>query len=246
MKTVRNIMIGLILAVGMSHADVIRSGEITVEDDAHVRGGTNAETNYGTHNQLWVRNTTGANDQLKIYLEANAGGILASGEIFSNAALTLKSALDESGSSTVSLYGIVDNGDAWTESGITWNNAPKNDTASGDGVLSGTVLLATLDMNNSVVGTDYTFADARISEYLNWTAGAISDPYGNGASGDQLATFILVSSTQGVLYRFTSSENTLYGNPNPSVSYDVIPEPATLGMLMISSAGILAFRRVMQ
>jgi len=244
MKRVKNMIIGLALVSGMAHADLIRSGKITITEDAYIRGGTNSVNNYGTADALWVRNSTSANDQLKIYLKTNVEGLLSGSEAFSNATLTLRAQLTQTASSTLSLYGIVNNEDAWTESGITWGNAPQNDAASGNGVLSGAVKLATLELPTGITGgANYTFADEKISEYLNWTAGASSGSYGHGASEDKLATFIIVSSTTPVLYRFTSSEATGVTDPEPFVSYDVIPEPATAGLLLISSAVIFFARR---
>jgi hypothetical protein len=239
MRELKNMMMGLALVCGMAHADLIRSGEITITEDAHIRGGTNSGTNYGDETVLWVRNST-ANDQLKIYLKTNVEGHLSGSEAFSNATLSLNATVTQTGSSTLSLYGIVNNADAWTESGITWDNAPQNDAASGNGVLSGAVKLATLELpTGTTAGANYTFADEKISEYLNWTAGAGSGSYGYGSSEDKLATFIIVSSTTPVLYRFTSSEATV----KPFVSYDVIPEPATVGLFLISSSVILVARR---
>jgi hypothetical protein len=222
------------------------AGVITITTDAHVRGGINANSNYGTNEFLWVRDTAGANDQLKIYMEVDAGSILVGGEKFSGVSVNLKSALTDTPATTLSLYGIVNNGDSWTETGVTWNNAPQNNTASGTALLGGAQLLATLDIPAStfIAGNIYSFSDTRIAEYLNWTTGVIADPYGNGASADTKATFVVVSSAAGVLKRFSSSESTQFGSPAPYIEYStVVPEPATVSLFVISAFTLLVMRK---
>lgn len=228
------------LAGGGALADVI-----TISTDAHVRGGLNADNNYGTSDQLWVRDSSNESDRLKAYLEADAGSILGAGKSFSEVSLGLKSALNQASSTTFSLYGIVNNSDSWTETGVDWNNAPQNDTTSGTAMLAGASLLATLDISAGAFtqGSVYIFADNRITEYLNWTVGAIVDPYGNGASADTKATFVIVSDASGQIFRFASAENTSFSSPGPTIEYEVVPEPATLGLFGVASLAVLLIRR---
>lgn len=74
----------------------------------------------------------------------------------------------------LSLYTITDQDSDWTESTITWNNAPKNTSTPPNGFQpSGTVLLATtvVDSTTAVNGDEISFTEAALTEYLNWAAG---------------------------------------------------------------------------
>jgi len=221
--------------------------------DARIDGGS-PTSNFGSSSgpdELFVRDGGGnANNHEKSYLQFDVGGVLAAGESFDNASFVLSTRPNQSVSSldiTITIWGIVDNNDSWTETGITWNNAPANDTTSGSDVLDNasfdTVELATLTANLQP-DTSYSFTDARLTEYLNWTAGAIADPYGNGASSDTVAT-IIVTSTGGnqALGRFWAREDT--GVSQPRLDLAVIPEPATAGLALggIALLGLLVLRR---
>lgn len=241
MKRVAWCMFALLL-VGGSFGDVVK-----ISKDAYVRGGINADTNYGAVDQLWVRDSASADNRLKTYLEMDVGSVLGVGEQFSGVTVGLKSVLSQTSGTTFSLYGIVDNSDAWTETTVTWNNAPRNNTTSGSAMLAGASLLATLNVSAGafISGVVYTFADDRITEYLNWTAGVVADPYGNGVSADTKATFVIVSSAAEQVFRFASAENISYGAPEPIVEYTaVIPEPATLGLVGLATAALFCTRRL--
>lgn len=93
------------------------------------------------------------------------------------------------------LHAIVDGQDAWNETGLTWNNAPKNATASATGVKAGTALLAvtTVETGQPAGGATVQFEDPRLAQFLNWAAGRRGDLYGSGVAGDpdQRVTFIV-------------------------------------------------------
>jgi len=243
-KRTKIMILAGVCAAWLAQADVITNYSAIVAD-TYVRGGVNNGSNYGTDTTMILRSAVNLDNAQKIYIKANAGSILGSGEVFSNAALNLILHVATPGAATLSIYGIVDNADAWTESGIdgiTWENAPKNNTSSGSGVLSGTFLLGTVDVASGVaLGSTISFSSAALSEYLNWTAGKIDDPYGNGASSDTFATFIITSSS-GANFTFRTKEYSGTAN-DPYLSYTVIPEPATVGLFAISSAALLLARR---
>ena len=183
---------------------------ITPTADARIDGGA-PNTNFGSAVELFVRN--GGDNMAfheKAYLEFDIGGLLGSGERFLNASfsLTMSRAGSPTTAGTMTVYGIVDNADSWTESGITWDTAPKNDTSSGSGVLGNTVVLGTATIPvGAVQETTITFSDSGLTEYLNWAAGAIADPYGSGASADTALTLIVTGGNE-VLGAFYSKEGT--------------------------------------
>jgi len=188
---------------------------VPVSADAEIRSGADADTRFGHRVELLLRNTSNGPDEpftdIKSYLQADVGGILnpAEGERFAAAVLRLRSTGARQGDVEFVLYGIVDPDDQWSESGpdgITWNNAPKNDRSSGNGVLPGTVLLASLRLAETLDSAFYSFSDPRLTAYLNWKAGVPGDPYGSGPAARSLATFILTVNRKDRLYGFASRE----------------------------------------
>ena len=95
---------------------------LTPTADAYVRGGTSGAINYGTATTLAVKKGTDANFFRKSYIKfdiTNAG--------FSS----ITSAKIRLYASVVNPFSITayQTGDSWTETGITWNNAPAVGTA---------------------------------------------------------------------------------------------------------------------
>ncbi|MFT7235952.1 MAG: hypothetical protein ACI93L_000017 [Cyclobacteriaceae bacterium] len=88
-------------------------------EDAFVRGGANANSNYGTATTLVVKENSGSADNDRMsFLKFDLSTI--SGQV-SIAKIKIKVQNDDSGASH-SLY--TRNDDSWTETGITWNNKP--------------------------------------------------------------------------------------------------------------------------
>jgi hypothetical protein len=103
--------------------------------DAYIRGGDFASTAFGTLPGLVIKGIVDLTYARKIYLafDLAADGIP---ESFSAVRLRLTARRNVSTVPRVTnLFGITDNGDwdldALPENTITWNNAPRNDTASG-------------------------------------------------------------------------------------------------------------------
>ncbi|WP_018615351.1 DUF7594 domain-containing protein [Segetibacter koreensis] len=87
--------------------------------DAFVRNGSYASTNYGSDTALIVKGSTSSGYTRKSYLKFSLGSV----STITSAKLRVYGRnTDNTAGITFSLYGI-DN-DSWTESGITWNNAP--------------------------------------------------------------------------------------------------------------------------
>ncbi|WP_127585522.1 CBM96 family carbohydrate-binding protein [Paenibacillus koleovorans] len=90
--------------------------------DATVRGGTSGNDNYGTSGLLKLYESTNANVKRKAYLKFDLSQFAS----ISGAALQLYGLSDVA--SQVSVYRVAS--DSWTESGLTWNNAPSSSGAA--------------------------------------------------------------------------------------------------------------------
>ena len=91
-------------------------------DDAMVKAGSNANTNYGGSDNLWVKNEpTSAGARNVSYMKFDLGAIDAGAIDQAVLRVTGEDALSPNGVIT-HVYGIVD--DAWDEDTITWNTAP--------------------------------------------------------------------------------------------------------------------------
>ena len=94
--------------------------EFNASEDAYVRGGVNASTNYGTDDQLSLKNSGGEDYDRKLYLKFDLTSL---SEPFQSATiqLTPKSSGPDFEGSTAEL-GITNN--SWSEGSINWSNAP--------------------------------------------------------------------------------------------------------------------------
>lgn len=125
------------------------------------------------------------------------------------------------------VYGLNDGhaGEAWAESGITWNNAPGNDTASTNGVGAGTTLLGTfgtVGLGGATAGDLVSFSSLAL---LNF---ALSDT-------NNLLTLIIVREDVD-----SSNENFASNNQGllaaPTLEIQTVPEPGT--WLMLTTGGL--------
>ena len=109
---------------------------------------------------------------------------------------------------TLSLYGIVDHDDEWSEKEITWVNAPKNDVNSGFQVVEeGTTLLATMTLEGDHAGEICAFESEGLIKYLKWKSGLRADAYGTGPAKNSQATFIITSDRPNRVVRIFSRNN---------------------------------------
>ena len=149
--------------------------------DAYVRGGTYANTNFGSETYLYLKSTPTLDFARKVYVRFD---LPPPASPLTRARLTLTHAIVASGNDgpkTIAVHGLNDGmfGEGWAESAITWNNAPGNDTA-GIGVLpSATTLLDSVSVPASpAVGTTVSIDGPALVNFLN-------------ADTDGLVTFIL-------------------------------------------------------
>jgi hypothetical protein len=89
-------------------------------EDAFVRGGTNSSTNYGTDDELSVKENSGiSNNDRMSFLKFDLSGI--TGPIY-NVKLRLIVSNDAPGAAKCALHHVTD--DSWSENSITWDNQP--------------------------------------------------------------------------------------------------------------------------
>ncbi len=127
-------------------------GDLMAIADAYIRGGTSAtedyqNTSYGTRSNLTIKSVADLRFSRKIYIVFD---LSSAPETFDKASLVLtlirhirnEDNPELSGPQPVDVYGIVDDNlitddNDWdpatlAEDAITWNNAPRNDTAAGN------------------------------------------------------------------------------------------------------------------
>ena len=119
------ILIALYLACAMSGSAADYNLDPTA--DSYVYGGS-ASSNYGTAVDLIVKDGSGTTYDRMTYLKFDLSGI--SGTI-SSATLKLYCNKLENGAPAIAKAFTVAS-DSWTETGITWNNAPATGSQAGD------------------------------------------------------------------------------------------------------------------
>lgn len=107
---------------------------VTVEPsaDAYVRGGSNANQNFGTSTQLITRLASSAGSTYESYLTFDVGQLCS----VTSVKLRLFGKLSSSGNLSVSAYAVPTT--SWTETGLTWNNKPATASQLATTTLGGT------------------------------------------------------------------------------------------------------------
>lgn len=129
--------------------------------DSYVRDGAYAGTNYGTEATMMVK-ADASGYARKSYVKFNYGTFGGSSAASAKVKVYVP-AVNTDASRTVKLYGTAD--ESWSETGITWNNAP-----------AGTTLIGSVVIGNTV-GTWYEFD---VTSYIN------------SQMSDKLVSFLLV------------------------------------------------------
>ena len=145
--------------------------------DALVRNGSYANTNYGKDTSLVVKTSTGSGYSRSSYLKFS----LSSADNISSAKLRIYGRnTDNTGSVNISSFGV--NNDSWTESGITWNNAPA----------ASTVVLSSVGVNDQGAYYEFDVTDYTKTQF----------------SGDKVVSFVIKdAATQNKNVAFNSKEN---------------------------------------
>ena len=144
--------------------------------DAFIRNGTYASTNYGSDVSLVVKGSTATNFSRRSYLKFPLSGV---SNIVSAKLRVYGNNTESTTAISVSAHGITD--DSWTESGITWNNAPSSSTA-----------IASIGVNN-------------VAKYYEWD---VTNYVKSEFAGNKVASFALRNvSNQNLVVSFNSKEN---------------------------------------
>lgn len=224
---------------------------LSVVQDNQIQSGANAATVQGTSGSsaTWQLAARDTDFNRKVYLGFDLTGALPVNNAFANATLSLTSSalLGTAGSYTTvsfNVYGITGT-TAWSESTITWNNAPYNNTGSAIALnASGTVLLGSFTVTlSSVANVTHTFTgtSGALTTYLNWSAGLLGDHYGTGVTSLNTPSLVLTSTTgpdmnlPGVTFHSSEAATSAY---RPAVTFTAaaIPEPATAAIIAAACA----------
>ncbi|GAB6164848.1 hypothetical protein JCM19992_08480 [Thermostilla marina] len=259
-STVLSVSIAVFAVVGTASASPVW---ITTEDgqgaDAFVQGGATAETNFGSIENVVVKNGP-FNDQFarKGYLRFDLGQTL--GGPISAATLALTVTANNSGGGnpapanfTVDVFGLVDgfagvdntansstaddadvHDEFWPENLIDWNSAPANVTSSGFDLDANALLLGSLAVTTGdVVGTTVFFSTPELVDFLN------DDTNG-------VVTLILrrsgATAGNGPNLAFASKENSVYAAPTLLLDAN-LPEPSAWLLGLLAVPGLVYLRR---
>lgn len=123
------------------------SGSIVASHDAHVQNGSAANTNFGSNNELLLRNTSGSAFDRKVFLKFDLSSLTAD-VTQADLILYVNSVGNDK---TVDLKRV--GGDGWSQGTITWNNSPSTGT-----------LLQTFDILNADAGGEIAID---VTNYVN-------------------------------------------------------------------------------
>lgn len=207
---------------------IASAATLVTSADSYIYGGSQ-DSNFGTSDWLYANDGGGvvANVQ-KIYMKFDASSLPTLASI---SGLTMR--YDASTNRTGNFYLLEGTGaDSWTETGITWNNAPlNNDTGFDFTAGSGQTItsLGAIAGNGQFQPITLTFGTAEETALLN----ALN-------TGDRIATIgILHSGTN----FFQIAALDAGASIAPTLEYTAIPEPTTAALLGLAAAGAVLLRR---
>lgn len=207
--------------------------------DSYVHSGSYANFNFGADRYLLSKSqsASAADFHRKDYIRFNLGSTPGRIEAATFALTVSDGTLGDVGSPphaySFNVYGILDGSDApWAEgsgvmggtstSGITWNNAPANNAASGSGLTSAAVLLGTFSIvGRGLPGQVVGISGPALVDFLN-------------ADTNGVATLIVTRPTTdqwgSVVHMFASRENLIHAGPQLDLAHATVPEPSAMAL----------------
>ncbi len=235
LKKLTIISLFLVAALAMTGSAWAATTTLTATADSGIyrwygSGGTNAQDSaYGYDDTLRVR-WHGVADSYKLYVKFTLPS-----DFGTATSATLKFVY--TGGANVypyDAYGLKDSssGQDWAEgsgyiypnpasSGLTWRNAPANDTGSGHEFTSDAT--GVLDHSNTpgAAGQILSFSSTDLTAFLN-------------TDSDKVITFMVSGRMDTTATaEFASRENTTYDAPKLDLTYTPVPEPISMALLML-------------
>ncbi len=207
---------------------------LTPSADAFIRGGSNANANQngGNAQNLLILPGNDLNFARKAYLRFDLSSITAD---VTDAQLSLDISFSNTavGGAPLNIWGLNDgSGDNWSETGITWNNAPGNQNNPAG--TTGAALLGQI-VDTGEVATPGTFTFTLDTDAL---LAFIQ------ADGNDAVTFIITGSSGSngpVRPIIASRENA--GPPAARLDLTLVPEPASMALVGLSAVMVMGRRR---
>ncbi|MFA5688837.1 MAG: DNRLRE domain-containing protein [Kiritimatiellales bacterium] len=203
---VLNVIFALLLCSGLLRGETVNLSPVA---DAHANSAA-PNSYYGTSGELWVRSFSGTDalNSMKIYLRFKLPADVVS---VTSAELTF---IRTTAASTLPyrLYGLKPEsaGQNWSETQLSWNNAPANNPASISEVTpDASGVLADVTWNAGVIGTAAVIpTTAELVSFLNRFSG-----------GDEVTLILVQNQDSAQMNKLASRENTTYSGPVLTLTY---------------------------
>ncbi len=228
-----------VIADAMRFTSVPTNNLLNTDADSYVQAGS-PTSNYGTGTQLMVKLDDGGSYHRKTYMRYDLSTLS-----FDHTSELQSASLDinfiDSGAGAIGaihtwefeVFGL-DDGDAgenWSETGITWNNAPANSTGSGNGLLANATSLGTFSVTDEGVGL-VSFQSAAMDTFIS------------NSVADDFVTFIIVRNTAGA--GSATYVHSIAADEHASIAgaqLNLIPEPGTVLLVSVGLATLCLRRR---
>ena len=232
----RHGVIASLALLGGSQAFAVNYMEATI-NDSFIRGGNSSTMTHGTNNSLLIKDaSTNFSRKSLIQFDLSAlGPVPASGGFLQ---LVISNNDQGGGGTTPQDYDVLlsrlndgDPGESWSETTVTWNNAPANDTGSNQNWLAA----------NSTPVTTQTILGSPVNSTLLIPLDSATIASINGDS-DGLITFLVARDTlpgNGNNLGFYSKDQ---GVASRAPMLILIPEPSR-ALLVAAGLGLIMLRR---